>query len=106
MWLCLNDSFLSIVEDFFNKKNLLVRARDSISISNVFGPDYPVSETPKNDYRFRASIPREVVSAVIAKRLTEIDYGNFKNSVKSERLHDAYSDFWYTMFQYQSANKT
>lgn len=102
MWLCLNDGFLSVVEDFHNPQNLLVRARDATSIPNIFGAEYSVEVTPNNDYRYRASIPRGVVAKVVATRLVDINYGNFKNSVGDDDLHDAYSKFWEVMYKYQN----
>ena len=101
MWLCLNDGFVSVVQDYHNPERLLVRARDASSIPRIFGSEYAVSDVPSNDYRYRASIPRDVVASVIAERLASIDYGNFKNSVKSERLHDAYVEMWGVMREYQ-----
>lgn len=101
MWLCLNNGFLSVVQDFHHPNNLLVRARDFESIKNIFGENTEVTETPDNDYRFRASIPREIVGEVIATKLANIEYGNFKNSVQNHGLHDAYSAFWHTMYMYQ-----
>lgn len=41
MWICTNKSFLSIVADRSNNENLLVRARISGHIENVF-PDASV----------------------------------------------------------------
>ncbi|WP_168794464.1 hypothetical protein [Paraburkholderia aromaticivorans] len=52
---------------------------------------------PGRDYQFRAFIRRDLVSAVIAQALMEIDYGNFKNSVKDHYLHDAYAEVWGVM---------
>lgn len=101
MWLCLNNGFLSIVEDKNNKEYLMVRARDRDSITNVFGNHLVVTETPNNDYRYRVSLLKSVVSKVIAEKITEIDYSNFKNSVEDPELSLAYLDFWQTMYLYQ-----
>lgn len=101
MWICLNNAFFSIVIDREIPGNLLVRARDATSIPNVFGSDAKMVVTPRNDYRYRTSLPRQVVAGVIYSAMSDINYDNFKDSVKDRRLHDAYVDVWGTMYAYQ-----
>lgn len=101
MWICLNNAFLSVVSDPAAPMNLLVRARREGDIEAVFGDAFPVVSLPRRDYRFRASIPRETVGAAIAQSLVNIDYGNFKDSVKDACLHDAYASVWGLMAQLQ-----
>jgi chorismate synthase len=104
MWICLNDSFLSIVADRDDKTMLLVRARAPGHIEAVFGDKYRVYRPEgRADYQFRANIPRVVVSSVIGELLAEIDYGNFKDSVRDDALHDAYMGFWTIMYRLQQA---
>lgn len=100
MWLCLSNSFLSIVEpsaptvksgDF-----LLVRARRPGDIENVF-PNAKVEKRPERDYLFRALIPRLEVAAAVAEQVKAISYPNFKNSVKNRPLHDAFARIWGVM---------
>lgn len=93
MWIYLNDSFLSVVADQNDAEELLVRGRKAGDIEAVF-PEAAVIETPANDYRFRASVRREVVAAQIAKRLLAIGYPNFKASVPDQARHDCYSAVW------------
>lgn len=94
MWICLSDSFLSIVAKDCPADCLLVRARRPGDIERVF-PDAKVTQQLGTDYQFRAIIPREqVADAMVAMAMT-IDYSNFKNSVKDRRLHDAYASFWH-----------
>lgn len=102
MWVCLNNAFFSIVKDNFNKNNLLVRARDAESIPNVFG-EMTVLVTPDRDYMYRVSLPRETVAQVIAENIANINYGNFKDSVKDKMLANTYSNVWYEMYKYQAA---
>lgn len=101
MWICLNSAFLSIVEPASGSDTLLVRARRPGDIEAVFGKGYSVEKRPERDYLFRALIPREVVGAVVAAAVTSIDYGNFKNSVRNSRLHDAYAAVWGIMARLQ-----
>lgn len=93
MWVCFNDSFLSIVAKECGPDELLVRARRPGDIEKVF-PGAKVKKSPSTDYLFRAVLPRALVAEAVAQRLMEVDYSNFKNSVREDKLHDAYSAFW------------
>lgn len=100
MWVCLNRSFLSIVNQPDNKDVLLVRARRKGDIQKVF-PGAKVKRTPERDYLYRAVIPRTEVARAIADEVVNINYGNFKASVRDNRLHDAYSSVWTIMSRLQ-----
>ena len=102
MWIVLNDSYLSIVAVEGEPSIKLVRARLQDDIKNVF-PNAEVLVTEERDYLFRAYIPTKTVSEVIAKRINEIDYTNFKDSVKSSDYERklAYSRIWGIMFDLQ-----
>lgn len=104
MWLFLNDAFFSVVADRNNTDNLMVRARDPESIPKVFGKDLLVLKDVGSDYRYRVSLPREVVSEAMANKLANIRYDNFKNSVPmaDDKRHDAYVDVWIEMHKYQT----
>ena len=93
MWLCTSDSFLSVVADRDNPDRLLVRARIAGHIEQIF-PDAKVFTDNQADYLYRAFIHREVVAQVVAANIGKIDYDNFKDSVKDQDLHSAYSRFW------------
>jgi hypothetical protein len=85
MWVFTNKGFFSIVEDRNDSTKLLVRSRIKGDLERVFGDEIEeagawVTETPKADYRFRVFLPKEMVVAQIAREVSEIDYGNFKNS--------------------------
>jgi hypothetical protein len=100
MWICLKDSFLSIVAKDCAPDELLVRARRPGDIERLW-PDAAVREGGGTDYRFRAAIPRAKVAAAIADALTGINYGNFKNEVDDPALHDAYLDVWHALARLQ-----
>lgn len=95
MWICLSNAFLSIVEPHepVAEDVLLVRARRAGDIQAVF-PHAKVRRTPARDYLFRALIPREEVARAVAAKVTAIGYTNFKASVRSKPLHDAFARFW------------
>jgi hypothetical protein len=101
MWICQNQSFLSIVNSDQDPTVLIVRARRKGDIEVVFGPDSAVTTLPGRDYQFRAFIRRDVVGQVIAHALMSIDYTNFKGSTKDRHLHDAYMDIWHVMADLQ-----
>ena len=94
MWICLQDSFLSIVDKGDpTHATLLVRARRTGDIERVF-PEAAVSSEGGSDYAFRARLPRNRVAARIAEAVQAIDYGNFKATVTERRRHDVYMDVW------------
>ena len=94
MWLCLNDAFLSIVQPDAADSNVLrVRARRKGDIQRVFS-DAKVERTPGRDYLYRAHVSRALVAEALAAQVQNITYDNFKNSVRDNKLHQAYSDFW------------
>lgn len=100
MWICLNDSFLSIVAHRDEPGSLLVRSRVAGHIEAVF-PGVETSVTREADYAFRAVVPREAVAEAIRRRVEGIAYPNFKASVRSSALHDAYMAFWSVMHRLQ-----
>lgn len=102
MWICLNNGFVSIVEYRSNPYYVIVRARDEDSIKNIFGSMVYTEETPSRDYRYRAILSKEYVSKIIAEKVLDINYPNFKNSVEDNDLHAAYSSMWFTMYKYQT----
>lgn len=101
MWIFLNDAFLSIVQLRGSDDLLLVRARKEGHIEAVFG-NIEVIKTPENDYLYRAFVSRERAAHVIAQRLMNIDYSNFKNSIPDDNYHDACADVWSLMNSFQS----
>jgi hypothetical protein len=106
MWLCLNNSFLSIVQpdasDPFNRDGgmLLVRARRSGDIEQTF-PTAIITTVSGRDYQFRAYIDRAEVAQCIAATVMAVDYPNFKGSVKDPELHEAMACVWGVMAQIQ-----
>ena len=93
MWIYLNNSFLSIVENNQDSSKLHIRARKEGDIEAIF-PAAEVLATPSGDYKFRADIPRDEVAGVIANNITNINYTNFKNSVDDYHRHEVYMDLW------------
>lgn len=96
MWIMTNNGYLSIVSKDCGPAELLVRARRAGDIEKVF-PDAKVIKSAHTDYAFRAVLPRSAVKAAIASQIDNINYGNFKNSVKDTSLHAAYVSVWHAM---------
>ena len=71
-------------------------------VLQAFFPDYEPVETRAADYRWRAFVPKCRAADVIAAAVGSIDYGNFKDSVKDDRLYDAYLGCWSIMHRYQA----
>lgn len=97
MWVCISDAFLSIVHKDCAADELLVRARRQGDIKKLI-PDAKEVKTIGNDYLYRAVVKREVVAAALAKLALEtIDYDNFKNTVRDNKLHNAFNRVWHVM---------
>lgn len=101
MWIFLSDSFLSIVDKGDpTGKTLLVRARRRGDIEAVF-PEAVIIENAGTDYRYRARIGRNQVADVVARQVENIQYGNFKSTVRDDGRHRAYMDTWQAMMRFQ-----
>lgn len=92
MWVYLNHSFLSIVQDRADRGRLLVRSRYKGDIESAFpGHESSVFEDHDADYPYRAFIPRETVAERLARAAEEVDYDNFKGSIRqTDRLRAAH----------------
>lgn len=100
MWIFLSDSFLSIVQDTNNPDNLLVRARKKGDINRVF-PAAIEEVTAGRDYAYRTSLHRDAVVVGFMQAADDIDYPNFKDSVKDNARHLAYLRVWTEMWKWQ-----
>jgi hypothetical protein len=97
MWIMLSDAFISIVAKDCGPDELLVRARRAGDIRKVFGKSVKVTRYTKSDYLYRAVVPKADVAAALARAIDGIEYPNFKDSVKDDKLHDAYLRVWTAM---------
>lgn len=103
MWVFLNNSFLSIVENRNNKEELLVRSRVRGDIDKIF-PDSNIFEMENSDYKYRSYIKKIEVSEKIREIVTNINYDNFKNSISKyeDQRHSSYLNVWNEMRKLQS----
>ncbi len=99
MWLFTSKGFLSVVADKNDPEtgNLLVRSRDRNHLANLF-PNATIFSKQPSDYKWRAWVSREEVSALAAKTIENLNYTNFKNSIRDDKYHDACLDVWNVMF--------
>ena len=102
MWVCLRDSFLSIVKKDCKDDELLVRARRAGDIERVFGKRAKVTRSTDSDYLYRAVISKTLVLDALIAEIDGIDYENFKNEVLDHELHLAYIRVWNVMAMMQS----
>ena len=100
MWIQFNNAFLSIVENREKTIELLVRARVKGDIEKVF-PEAGVFEDNNADYKYRAFIPKAIVAEKIMLKVTEINYDNFKNSVKEIERKKVYGNIWAELRKFQ-----
>ncbi len=100
MWVCLSDSFLSIVSKDCASDELLVRARRKGDIEKIF-PEATVKRDTKTDYLYRARVKRLDVENAMVGEVRRIDYDNFKSSVTDKKLHNAYLLVWSAMASLQ-----
>jgi len=102
MWLCFNDAFVSAVQDECDHSLLKVRARSKEHLERLF-PDRKgdIITSPENDYRWRIFVDKTEFARMVATRILELDYGNFKDSVPEKDLHDMYALWWGDHWNFQ-----
>jgi hypothetical protein len=108
MWLMTNRGFFSIVEDRDDPSRLLVRSRHQDDIGFFFQkvldnhPDFSGNTFSQvhSDYPYRLFAPREYVMEVVVDYMNNIDYDNFKNSVRSPIHKSAYGEVWGVMYDH------
>lgn len=100
MWLFANNAFLSIVDKAPDPNQLVVRARCEGHIEAVF-PKAKVIRDGSGDYLFRAFIDRTDVAEAMYAAVMNINYPNFKNSIRDDRYHNACSSVWGVMSRLQ-----
>lgn len=101
-WFCFNDGFVSVVQSDTDPDILMVRARRIEILETLFDEDR-IKQYDFSDYRFRVFCLREEWQDIVSERIENINYSNFKNSVKDEELHKMYQNFWWIHANYQYA---
>jgi hypothetical protein len=101
MYIFAKRGILSIVAHNKKPAMLMVRApvRDDIE---YFWPTAQIVRTDDADYRFRTTLPCEVVAARIAEAIARIDYHKVKPAVSADR-ELAYFAAWSIMMDLQQS---
>jgi len=111
MWIYTKTGFYSIVHKPPCKEDeLLVRTRSKDDIDKLqkqlkekYKFNGEVIESPKADYAYRMIVPREVFALFIATTALDLNYDNFKNTIRGKdyQRHDAYFRCWEAMYEWQ-----
>lgn len=99
----MNNSFLSLVEEEGYPDYLSVRARVDGDLQRAFGRNIKVYEDEGTDYKYRTFLKKEYVAKIIANKIQNINYDNFKDSVPKEDIprYNAYMKIWSAMWNLQ-----
>jgi hypothetical protein len=88
MRICLNDSFVSIVQSKTDRDVLVVRSGIKGDLEAFFRDsdvEPKITKTPKLDYLFRCEATYERVGRALLQNLLRVNYSNFKDSVTRSR---------------------
>jgi 8-oxo-dGTP pyrophosphatase MutT (NUDIX family) len=109
MWLQTRIGFFSIVQkpEDAEAGTLTMRARVRADLERMRAclPALgPITADAGTDYRYRAKAPKLAVASALAQLATEIDYSNFKNTVKAEQgapRAQLYGKLWQALYALQ-----
>lgn len=107
MWIFLNNAFISAVQHNDDPNLLVVRARVEGDLERVFEPLYgkealdvngiKVERHEDRDYLFRVVVTKNQFASAMHWHASQIDYGNFKDSIEDHDYHNACSRVWSVM---------
>ena len=101
MWVCLNNSFVSIVQHHTEPALFVVRGRFAGDVAAFLDTNKGnESVTPDNDYRYRMTANRLTVDEALKRATAAINYTNFKDSCPTWR-HEVYIRVWSVMHRAQ-----
>jgi len=100
MWIFTSKSFISIVQKPGDTDQLTVRGRIEGDIEQIF-PDAKVEANKGTDYKYRAMVPRAAVAQALYDQVMDVDYPNFKSTVKEPKRHSGYMGTWSAMYGVQ-----
>jgi|TARA_R110002020_G_scaffold197254_1_gene398325 hypothetical protein len=93
MWLFLSNGVLSVVNHRDLEDTVLVRARVREHISYYFGNE-GIYVDMEADYPYRYNLEKEGFKEFLAEYVDEMEYDNFKNSVRSSAMKGACMRVW------------
>lgn len=104
MWLFSQNGMFSIVADSHSDEHLIVRSRVKGDIEKYW-PYAVVERRDDADYLYRAPVPKAAVAEVVAAMVNDINYGNFKDSIRERRRVPFYLRVWEAMIDMQETFK-
>ena len=94
MWVFTNHGFYSIVKILdTNPEKFWIRSRRKEHLNTYFSEER-IIESNGSDYQYRVEISKEELSEIFSYLPQEIDYTNFKDSIKDKPLHHAAKLVW------------
>lgn len=106
MWIFTKDWFASVVR-VRDSDDVVVRFRDAKHAKKAaqdLGVDQnSIVQLPNRDYGWRFICPKQLVARVVADKIQDLDYTNFKNAacVDDKAIGDWYNNVWREGFMYQ-----
>tara|TARA_R100001443_G_scaffold81895_2_gene88923 strand:+ start:28129 stop:28587 length:459 start_codon:yes stop_codon:yes gene_type:complete len=98
MWVFTNHGFYSIVRILdTNPEEFWIRSRRKEHLTTYFSEER-IIYTHATDYQYRVTINREELIDLFTHLPQEIDYTNFKDSIKDVELKDAAHYVWHDIF--------
>lgn len=98
MWLFTNHGFYSIVKILdTNPEEFWIRSRRKEHLTTYFSEER-IIYTHATDYQYRVTINKEELIDIFTHLPQEIDYTNFKDSIKDIELKDAAHHVWHDVF--------
>lgn len=101
MWIATNFGWFSVVEDRNDSDMVFIRGRSIEHMDHL--TDYTDKIIDRNieliemisaDYRYRIHISKEEFKSLMALVIDDINYDNFKNSIKSPKYKHALMGVW------------
>ena len=101
MWIFTTKGFLSIVQHNVMPDHFQVKSRTADPLKQ-FWPDYEIEVIDWADYRFRITIPKEVVIQALTEIIESVGYTSFKSTCEDDEYHCALVRVWNIMYNFQS----
>lgn len=104
MWIFSQTGFVSIVNHYEQKNNMLVRGRvreDVVGFRDLSKSKNYVSYTPQNDYPYRVVLSKKQVTKAMEVTIKKVRYTNFKEAAHDGTSRDsAYMHIWSILLEY------
>lgn len=99
MWLITNQGYFSAVQKR-GKDHVTVRSRvkrDLERFTRLLDDLTVIHHTPRADYEYRIHLTHSAFALALARLALELDYDNFKDSVRCPKRKRAFSSIWWTL---------